>query len=702
MSSIKGPSTASRPFSLFGGEGEMAALMRAYDWESHPMGKPEQWPESLKIAIRLILNSNFPMFIWWSKDLYMFHNDAYLPALGEKHPRALGASARKMWREIWGDIGQVVEEVIGNGRPFYAKELQLFLERKGFSEETFWTFSYSPAPDDEGGIGGLFCACNEETKTVLGQRRLRTIKDVADATVQVETLSGASLLISEVLSNCQHDVPFSLTYILDREGTKAKLLGQSGKIPQELAPVEVNLLQQGEVDVWSLVEVWRSGSMKAIQLSVDVKGIGSGRKINEAVVLPILKPGEDKLIGFFVSGISTQLEYDGDYKNFHELLVGQIATSFAGIQAREEVKRQQEELINLFQQAPVAIAILRGTSLIVELANPSMCVVWGRTYEQVINKPVFEALPEAKGQGLEELLEDVLVNGATHAFNEFPLVLRRGGKQETIYANFIYYPFRNSKGVVKGVTAIAVEVTEQVEARQQIEEKNKELVAINADLDNFVYSASHDLKGPILNIEGLMKVLMPRLPEESLRKKEVETVVKMIFGSIERLQATISDLSEVSRVQKEANEDVQVVDVALVVNEVLKDMELEVQKSGAIIETNFQSRPLLFSPKNLRSIIYNLLSNAIKYRSPDREPHIRLFCEEKDGEMVFAVKDNGLGMNLKYKEKIFSMFKRLHSHVEGTGIGLYIVKRIVENAGGRIEVESKLGEGSTFTIHFKL
>lgn len=129
----------------------------------------------------------------------------------------------------------------------------------------------------------------------------------------------------------------------------------------------------------------------------------------------------------------------------------------------------------------------------------------------------FDALPEARGQGLEELLMDVLSTGISHSFSEYVLMLNRNGKHETIYATFIYYPLRNSKRVITGVTAIAVEVTEKVEARQVIEAKNKELTAINADLDNFVYSASHDLKGPILNIEGLMKVLLPKLPAESLQ-----------------------------------------------------------------------------------------------------------------------------------------------------------------------------------------
>jgi hypothetical protein len=376
MSLIKENDTANNHFSLFVGGGEMASLMRSYNWETHPLGSPEGWPESLKTMMRLMLQSEFPMFIWWSEGLYMFHNDAYLPALGEKHPRALGASAREMWAEIWWQIGGIVEKIFEEGTPFYAKEMQIVLERKGFSEETYWTFSYSPAPKDEGGVGGIFCACNEVTSTVLGQRRLRVIKDIADATAQVQTVEEASSLTAKVLSENPEDIPFSLIYLLNGEGTQAHLLGQSGALSEEFAPRKIDLMQESR-DNWRMADVWRSRKIEIIDLSAGnillmSKGDETGY-VRKAVVLPVMKPGEDQLIGFFVSAVSPKLEYDADYQNFHKLLAGQIATSIASVQAREEAARQQEELVGLFEQAPVAIAIMRGEKLVVELANNPMC-----------------------------------------------------------------------------------------------------------------------------------------------------------------------------------------------------------------------------------------------------------------------------------------------------------------------------------------
>ncbi|EMR01794.1 Phytochrome-like protein cph1 [Cesiribacter andamanensis AMV16] len=420
-----------------------------------------------------------------------------------------------------------------------------------------------------------------------------------------------------------------------------------------------------------------------------------------AAVIPILKPGEDRLIGFFVSGISPWLEYDGEYQNFHQLLTGQIASSLASLQARAEAARQQEELINLFEQAPVAIGILGGANFVVELANPGICEIWRKSHEEVINRPVFDALPEVRGQGLEELLEEVYTRGVSHSFSEYPVTFMRKGLPQDAWLNFMYYPFRNSQGVITGVIVIAVEVTEQVRARQLIERTNNELMATNADLDNFVYSASHDLKAPILNIEGLMNMLLPITAAGNMTAPESDRVVGMIFSSINRLKTTIADLSEVSRVQKEAHEDVREVALADVVADVRSDMELHIREAGAEIITDLQQCSLRFSPKNLRSIVYNLLSNAIKYHSPQRRPRVELNCRMEDDFLVFSVTDNGLGIDLQHEDKIFSMFKRMHTHVEGSGVGLYIIKRIVENAGGSIRVESTVGEGSTFTIYLK-
>ncbi|MFL5728169.1 MAG: sensor histidine kinase [Cytophagaceae bacterium] len=235
----------------------------------------------------------------------------------------------------------------------------------------------------------------------------------------------------------------------------------------------------------------------------------------------------------------------------------------------------------------------------------------------------------------------------------------------------------------------------------ELETMNSELKKVNNDLDNFVYTASHDLKAPVSNIEGLMNALNDCIKDPQSHTQDVMILLEMINKSINRFKATIQDLTEITKIQKNLDSEIEAVDIG----EVLEDVKLSIQElifsTGAEIKSDFSScSEIRFSKKNFKSILYNLLSNAIKYRSPERKPKISIHTIIQGDYAVLSVKDNGLGMDMKEESKIFSMFKRLHDHVEGSGIGLYIVKRIVSNSGGKIEVESKVGKGSTFKVYF--
>ncbi|AMM52837.1 hypothetical protein TH61_08125 [Rufibacter sp. DG15C] len=680
----------------------MGALMRAYDWDSHSLGNPKSWPESLKSNIRLILHSRFPMFFWWSKELYAFHNDAYLPALGEKHPAALGTSARVLWAEAWEQLGQIAEPILNGGAPFYAQGLYIPLKRKGFMEDTYWTFSYSPAFDDEGGVNGIFCACYEETMTVLGQRRLKSLKDISESMAQIQTLEDACQTICDVLVQNAGDVPFSQIYLLSEKEGEARLLGQAGLPAQHAVPflLLTEELQKGH---WPLGSVLRSKQKEIIPHTNGAFVLDRQPAGGEwAVIVPVFRPGQDDLLGFFVAGLSNKLEYDLPYQDFHELVAGQIATSIASVQAQAETARRQAYLTELFQQAPVAICIMSGPDHVIDLANPGICELWGKRHEDVIGKPILEAIPEVRDQGIKELLDGVVHTGIPYVNNELPVRLVRNGVLEKVYFSFVYHPLRDAAGTIIGVIAIAIGIDEQVEARHQIEAKNRELLAINADLDNFVYSASHDLRAPISNIEGLIEALLQDLPPETLQREVVSHVVHLIHGSVERFKRTVSDLTEVAKIQREAGEDISSINLEEVVSEVCLDFKSVIEKAGAQVVTDFSSNALIqFSTKNVRSIVYNLISNGLKYRSADRAPILHISTETTPEHVILYVRDNGLGIKPSDLSKIFSMFKRMHDHVEGTGIGLYIVKRIVENAGGKIEVESQVGQSTTFKVYFK-
>ena len=233
---------------------------------------------------------------------------------------------------------------------------------------------------------------------------------------------------------------------------------------------------------------------------------------------------------------------------------------------------------------------------------------------------------------------------------------------------------------------------------RELEYKNNELTKVNNDLDNFIYTASHDLMSPVINIEGLLTVLYKEfdIPNEEFRRLKDLTLL-----SAERLKNTIKDLTEISKVQKGGDDDIETVRFKNLLDETEHSIMGIIEKNKARIISDFDIKEIRFSRKNIRSIFYNLLSNAVKYSSPLRLPVIHVSTRKYHEYIVLSIRDNGMGMNEQSLGKIFEMFKRLHDHVEGTGIGLYIVKRIMENNDGKIEVESKLNEGTTFNLYFK-
>ena len=269
-------------------------------------------------------------------------------------------------------------------------------------------------------------------------------------------------------------------------------------------------------------------------------------------------------------------------------------------------------------------------------------------------------------------------------------------------------PSRNAEGEIIQWIGTCTDIHEQKlaleridEAQRELRQNNEQLTRVNVDLDNFIYTASHDLKAPISNIEGLLEVLRQELPAGLPASPEVQPVLGLMQDAVNRFQRTIEHLTDVSKLQKEHSPPTEAVNLADVIRDVQLDLEPLIRATGAQLEIDVAAVPTVsFSEKNLRSVVFNLLSNALKYHAPDRAPLVRLRAWREADAAVFEVQDNGLGLNAASEQRLFGMFQRFHDHVEGSGIGLYMVKKMVENAGGRIEVQSELGRGSTFTVYF--
>jgi len=228
-------STASAPHGpggelerIFPGNSEMARRMRSFDWSKNPLGPPERWPQNLKTCVRITLTSRHPMFVWWGERLIHLYNDGYAAFLHTKHPMELGLPAPTVWQEVWPVVGPRVEFAMHRSEGTYDEALMLILLRKGFPEEMYVTFSYSPIPDDNGDFGGILCPATEETERIIGERQMALLRELGARTADARTYKDATELASSALQTNPADLPFALIYLVDPEKRSASLAEATG------------------------------------------------------------------------------------------------------------------------------------------------------------------------------------------------------------------------------------------------------------------------------------------------------------------------------------------------------------------------------------------------------------------------------------------------------------------------------------------
>ena len=332
-------------------------------------------------------------------------------------------------------------------------------------------------------------------------------------------------------------------------------------------------------------------------------------------------------------------------------------------------------------------------------ANQPLLDLLGLSLDEIVGKGFYELpYPQELADTLQAHIIRVVTTGQPLT-NETPYTSPTGTAG---YYEYIFQPVFDAQNQVVAVAGSTRDITQRKQTEEAMLLKNEELTSINTDLDNFIYTASHDLKAPISNIESLLAALLRTLPAESLSDERTQRITTMMQQSVDRFKRTIASLTEIVKLQKDNSGEVESVDLAQIIEEIRLDLEPTIRSSGAQLTIDVTHCPSVrFSKKNLRSVVYNLLSNAIKYCSSERQPMVWVNCETTAEHYVLTIRDNGLGIAAERLDQLFTMFKRFHDHVEGTGIGLYMVKKIVENAGGKIEVDSQEGDGTTFRVFMR-
>jgi two-component sensor histidine kinase len=331
--------------------GRTATKLARVDWSKSPLGEPRTWSRNLRITLEVCLNSAFPIVIFWGEQLCLLYNDAYHGFLADKHPRSLGRPAREVLPEIWDVIGPMLQGVLSDGRPTRSEDLQLHLMRNGRADEGYFTFSYSPIPDDVGAIGGVFCPVVETTERVIGERRLRTLRDLA-ALSRAEDEADACRLAASVLAANGADIPFSAIYRLDEARGRAELMASTGARPGcRVVPLTLPLgpLDREAGDLWGLAEVLRLAPGQVAMRDLDQRHGDIPRgpwptAPDEAVLFPIALLGQDRPIAAMIAAVNPFKRLDAAYAYFLDRVAAKIASAMTDARAYAAERERAEAI----------------------------------------------------------------------------------------------------------------------------------------------------------------------------------------------------------------------------------------------------------------------------------------------------------------------------------------------------------------------
>jgi PAS domain S-box-containing protein len=350
---------------------------------------------------------------------------------------------------------------------------------------------------------------------------------------------------------------------------------------------------------------------------------------------------------------------------------------------------------DIFCNAESTSLLIFNRSGIIEDINFGFEKLLGYSLDSIVGKNISELYTshDLEKNHPQNVIKRALETGASHDDN---FLKHQSGSLIWVHSECVLAKDRDGQ---EHLVKIIHDLNKEKLLEEQLREKNREQEQIILDHDTFVYTASHDLRSPLNNLDALVQNV-----EESYNDQEmIGQLIPLLKDSIVRLRNKIDELSIIGKRREEENGK-SAVAFQSVYDEVLKDLELEISASGANLSADFSRLPVIrFSKKNVRSLLQNLVSNALRYRHPERKPVIHIQSEHvEEGVAALEVEDNGLGIKEEEKERIFEMYTRFHTHVEGTGVGLGLVKKIVDNNGGRIEVESRPDKGSRFKVYLKV
>jgi signal transduction histidine kinase len=536
----------------------------------------EHWPQSLRTVVDILLTSRYAMWMGWGPDLSFLYNDTYgQVTLGKKHPWALGKPAQEVWKEIWGEIGPRIQKVLDTGEATWDEGLLLFLERSGYPEETYHTFSYSPLHDDDAKVSGMLCVVTEETDRVIGERRLRFLRLLASELGSEISEQGVLRAVERSLRENEKDLPFALVYLQDQEGTCHLACASGFGSEHPAAPMSIS--PDDHDSVWPAENVFTQREAAVVD---GLRGIFSSLPTgawseppDRAKVVPLVRQKQEAPLGFLVVGLNPLRPLDAEYKGFINLIAGQIAGGIFSARAFEQERRRAEALTEI------------------------------------------------------DLAKTTFFTNISHEFRT-PLTLMLGPLEE--------------------------------------------LTSAQPDSDGLVATDREQLS--------------------------------LVQRNARRLLKLVNALLEFSRIEAgRVNASYQLTDLTSYTAELASAFRSATERVGIdlIVRSELRRGPVAIDREMWEKIVLNLLSNAFKF-TLQGSISVLLAEDTELGAVRLQVADTGIGIRQEDLEQLFERFHRIQNaggrSIEGTGIGLALVKELVGLLGGTIQVESEFGRGTVFTV----
>jgi PAS domain S-box-containing protein len=663
-------------------DGEVRTLAAAIDWSRSPLGHPDSWPAPLTTAFGMVLDSAFPMFVAWGPELGFLYNDSYARILGDKHPAALGRPFQRIWSEIWPDIAPIIERALA-GKSSYFEDLPLTVLRKGYPENSFFTFSYSPLHDVDGSVGGMYCTVIETTERVLAERRGAFELQLSDAlqplTSPSQVLGTASALLGEQLKvdrvvYAEVDADrgtFHIPFHFSRRG-----LPDAGR--QEFAldafgPELVGTLRAGQpiqVD-----DVRTDPRTAANTTSYETDAIGS------LLTIPLVKAG--RLTAFISLNRTGPWRWTDNELAFTRSTAERTWAALETARAQAELREERDRSRHLFDTMAEGFAVLGNDWTIRQMNAEGLRIVRKRA-DEVLLRNHWEVFPECLDTEADRMYRRVIATGQPGSA-EYNMTFPNG---DVAWSEVRAY--RTPEG---GIASFFRDITD----RKLAEEK---LRAADQRKDEFLAMLAHELRNPLAPISAAADLLgVGKLDEERVRRSS-----QIIGRQVRHMTSLVDDLLDVSRVTRGLVTLARApVTARIIVDEAVEQVLPLLQARGQKLAVQLQDDAItvLGDKARLVQVLANVLGNAIKY-SPDGR-HIDIRGAQRDGHLVLGVHDEGIGMEPELTARVFELFAQAERSSDralgGLGLGLALVKHLVELHGGTVACSSPgLGKGSTFEI----